>query len=108
MSWSLNARTAMDTLITLVYLVLLLSLMVYWPLQLVAALTTRGTERMVVLVILAAGLLAMALIGDPGPDAPNFPPWSWVVSAFLADATLIAMMVRSIAGRFLRPAPPSR
>lgn len=98
----------MDTLVTLVYTLMLLALMAYWPLQLVAALATRGTERTIVLVMLAAGLLAVALVGDPGPDAPNFPPWSWVVTAFLADVALLAMMVRSIAGRLFRPAPPSR
>lgn len=98
----------MDTLITLVYAVLLFALMAYWPLQVVAAFATRGPERTVVLVLLAAGLLAMALIGDPGRNGPNLPPWSWLVPAFLADLALLAMIVRSLAGRFFRPEPRSR
>jgi hypothetical protein len=98
----------MDTLVTLVYAFMLISLMIYWPLQVVAALATRGTERTVVLLLLAAGLLAMALVGDPGPDAPNFPPWTWVISAFVADVVLIVLLVRSIFGRFVRPVLRSR
>jgi hypothetical protein len=98
----------MDTLVTYLYVLMLIALMVYWPLQLLAAVATRGAERTVALVFLAGGLLAMALIGDPGPDAPNFPPWSWVVPAFIADVALVVMIARSFAGRFFPPAQRSR
>jgi hypothetical protein len=89
---------ALGDVLALVYFALLASLIVYWPLQAVALIVSRGNDRLVGMGILAFTLLVFASF-DAGPDGPNFPPLHVVVLVAVSNFALLALMVHTLTRR---------
>jgi hypothetical protein len=85
---------AFGDVLALAYVILLASVTVYWPLQAVALIVSRGNDRMIGLGILAFTLLVFASFGG-GPDMPNFPPLHVVVLVAFSNLALMALMVHA-------------